>query len=185
MKKLVFIAVFALGISVTAVAQDFDLPAYQLFTGYSYLRFVPEGSSNDLQGWNIALDFNKSKHYAIVADFTGNYGKYSDKLNQKENRNIKAHSFLFGPKVTIPQGRYSPFVQALFGVYHINRGGARTRETENDFGCAFSFGMDIQANKRIAVRPFQAEYVAVRSKGIIQDDIRVSSGVVFKMGMKY
>jgi hypothetical protein len=183
MKKLVFIAVFVMGFSVAAIAED--LPAYELFTGYSYFRFAPAGSSADLHGWNVALIFNKNQNAAIVMDFTGNYGGFNDRFNKHDNRAIKAHSFLFGPKVTIPQGRYSPFIQGLVGVYHLNRGGGASRETENDFGCAFSFGMDIKANDRISVRPFQAEYVVVRSKGIRQSDMRVSSGVVFKMGRKY
>jgi hypothetical protein len=183
MKKLVLIAVFVMGFSVAAIAQD--LPAYEIFTGYSYFRFVPTGSSNDLHGWNVALDFNKNKYAAIVADFTGNYGRYNDRYNQLTNRPIKAHSCLFGPKITVPQGRYSPFIQALVGVYHVNYGGRQSRRTENDFGAAFSFGVDISANKSISVRPFQAEYVALRAKAIIQSDIRVSSGVVFKMGTKY
>jgi opacity protein-like surface antigen len=183
MKKLVFIAVFVMGFSVAAIAED--LPAYELFTGYSYFRFVPTGSSADLQGWNIALDFNKNPNVAVVADFTGNYGRFNDKFNRHDNRAVKVHSFLFGPKFTVPQGRYSPFIQTLVGVYHINRGGMTTRETENDFGCAFGFGLDIKASDKISVRPFEAEYVLVRSKGIRQSDMRVSSGVVFKIGNKY
>jgi opacity protein-like surface antigen len=183
MKKLVLIAVFVMGFSVTAIAQDF--PAFELFTGYSYLRFVPEGSSNDLHGWNIALTFNKSQYASFVADFTGNYGKYNDRFNKLEDRNVKAHSFLFGPKLTIPEGRYLPFIQALVGVYHINRGGVPRRNTENDFGAAFGFGLDIDAGEKMRVRPFQAEYVTIRSKGIFQSDIRVSSGVVFKLGKRY
>jgi hypothetical protein len=185
MKKLVLIAVLVMGFSVAAIAQDQDLPAYEVFTGYSYFRFVPKGSSADLHGWNIATAFNKNEKVAVVMDFTGNYGKYNDRFNRHDNRAIKVHSFLFGPKITFPQGRYSPFIQGLVGVYHLNRGGGTTRETENDFGSAFSFGMDIKANDKISVRPFQAEYVMVRSKGIRQSDMRVSSGVVFKMGRKY
>jgi hypothetical protein len=183
MKKLVFIVVFVMGFSVAAIAED--LPAYELFTGYSYLRFVPAGSSADLHGWNLALTFNKNNNVAVVMDFTGNYGTFNDRFNKLTNRAIRAHSFLFGPKIAIPRGRYSPFIQGLVGVYHINRGGRDARETENDFGSAFSFGIDIKANDKISVRPFQAEYVMVRSKGIRQSDMRVSSGVVFKMGRKY
>ena len=118
-------------------------------------------------------------------DFTGNYGTFNDRFNKRNNRAVKANSFLFGPKIAIPEGRYSPFIQGLVGVYHINRGGRTSRETENDFGSAFSFGVDIKANDKISVRPFQAEYVMVRSKGIRQSDMRVSSGVVFKMGKKF
>jgi hypothetical protein len=183
MKKLVFIAVCVMGFSVAAIAED--LPAYELFTGYSYFRFVPTGSSADLHGWNVALIFNKNEKAAVVMDFTGNYGKYNDRFNKINNRAIKAHSFLLGPKITLPQGRYSPFIQGLIGVYHLNRGGRQARETENDFGAAFSFGLDIKASDKISVRPLQAEYVVVRSKGIRQSDMRVSSGVVFRMGKKY
>jgi hypothetical protein len=189
MKKLVCIAVFSLVFSVAAIAQD--VPASELFLGYSYFRFVPAGSSNDLHGWNIAMDFTKNKNLALVADFTGNYGKYDDSLyriagaDRSGIRNIKVHSFLFGPKVMIPQGRYTPFIQGLFGVYHINRGGRRTRQTENDFGCGLSFGLDIDATERFSVRPFQAQYVALRSQGMVQQDIRISTGLVVKMGKSY
>jgi hypothetical protein len=187
MKKLVFVAVFVMGFSVMAIAQD--LPAYEIFTGYSFLRVAPAGSSGDLQGWNLAIAFNKSKNAALVANFSGNYGKVQDPLyltNGKPTiRNAKAHSVLFGPKITIPQGRYSPFVQALFGVYHINYGGMRSRDTENDFGLDAGFGLDIEVTKMINVRPIQAEYVAIRSQGRLQSDYRASAGVVFKIGKKY
>jgi hypothetical protein len=176
MKKLVLVAVFVMGFSVMTMAQD--LPAYEFFTGYSYLRWAPIGASGDLQGGEIAVAFNKNKHAAIVGDFTGNYGKIS-------GRNINVHSALFGPKVMMPYGRYTPFVQALFGVYHVNLGGMRKRDTENDFGYALGLGMDVEVNQFISVRPFQAEYVGVRSAGIIQSDMRVSAGAVFKLGKKF
>jgi hypothetical protein len=182
MKKLFFVAVFVMGFSAMAIAQD--LPAYEFFTGYSYLRWVPAGASGDLQGWDISVAFNKNQNAAIVADFTGNYGKIMDPL-QKRERNIKVHSAMFGPKFVIPQGRFSPFVQALFGVYHVNVGGMKTRDTENDFGFAIGFGTDVEVNSLISVRPFQIEYVGVRSQGIIQDDLRISAGAVFKFGKKF
>jgi hypothetical protein len=187
MKKLVFVAVFVMGFSAMAIAQD--LPAYEIFTGYSYLRLAPTGSSGDLQGWNIAVAFNKNKNAALVANFSGNYGKVQDPLfltNGKATiRNAKVHSVLFGPKIAFPQGRFSPFVQALFGVYHVNYGGMKKRDTENDFGLDAGFGMDIEVSKQISVRPFQAEYVAIRSQGNLQSDYRLSAGAVFKIGKKY
>jgi hypothetical protein len=187
MKKLVFVAVFVMGFSAMAIAQD--LPAYEIFTGYSYLRWAPVGSSADLQGWNLAVAFNKNKNAALVASFSGNYGTAKDPLlltnGNPTARNIKAHSVLFGPKITIPQGRFSPFVQALFGVYHINTGGMRMRDTENDFGFDTGFGMDIEVNKLISVRPFQVQYVGIRSQGNLQTDFRASAGMVIRIGKKY
>jgi hypothetical protein len=187
MKKLVFVAVFVMGFSALAIAQD--LPAYEIFAGYSYLRLAPVGSSADLQGGNLAIAFNKNKNVALVANFSGNYGKVKDPLflrnGQPAIRNAKAHSVLFGPKIAFPQGRYSPFVQALFGVYHLNYGGFRSRDTENDFGFDAGFGMDIEVNKLVSVRPFQAEYVGIRSQGNLQTDFRISAGAVIKIGKKY
>ena len=81
MKKLVLVAVFLLGFSVMAMAQD--LPKVEVFGGYSLVLVDTsttlnqsgwEGMDLNLNGWNSSVVFNGNKYFGFVAEFGGSYG---------------------------------------------------------------------------------------------------------------
>jgi opacity protein-like surface antigen len=175
MRKLVVIAVLVLGFSVMAVAQD--VPRAEFFGGYSYLRCDTQGGpSCNLNGWNGSVSINANKFVGVVADFSGHYGSV-------DSASVHAHSFLFGPKITVRREKFTPFLQALFGGTHVNVGdGVGT--SENDFAMAFGGGLDINLSENVAVRPVQAEYLTIKSGSEFLKNFRYSGGIVFKLGKR-
>jgi opacity protein-like surface antigen len=176
MKKFLLVAVLVMGFSMMAVAQD--IPATEIFAGYSYFRCTTGTSSCDLNGWNLSAAFNVNKNFAPVIDIGGHYGKLT-------GRNYSAHSFMAGPKFMMPVGRFTPFVHFLAGIDHSNLGGMKTRDTQNNFALAVGGGVDISVNSFMSVRAFQAEYYGLRLRGELRHDMRVAAGAIFKLGKRY
>jgi hypothetical protein len=160
-----------------------DTPAVEIFGGYSYMRIESSGPDTlRMNGWNAALAVNANKWAGFVADFGGLYNGDFDGID------VKAHSFMFGPRVTIRKGRVVPFVQALFGF---TKGKGTDNETgaefwnESDFSMSFGGGLDINVNNRLAIRPIQLEYFGIKEGGEeFSNNLRYSAGIVFKLGKR-
>ena len=187
MKKLVLIAVFLLGFSVVAVAQD--VPLAEVYGGYTYVRVNPlsDWNADDMNtnGWDASVTFNGNNWIGFVADFGGNYGTlmYKD-INAWAD--VSIHSIMFGPKITIRRGKISPFVQALFGYARLKAKEAGDEYTENDFAMAFGGGVDVNLSKMISVRPVQVDYFGVKDgfSGDFINSFKYSAGIVLKLGSR-
>lgn len=186
MKKLVLIAVFLLGLSVMAMAAD--TPAIEIYGGYSFVRVdtttafaIPDNTTDlNMNGWNGSVTFNGNNWAGFVADFGGYYGT-------AEDADIRAHSFMFGPKIAIRKGAITPFVQALFGYARISADyEGENVFKENDFAMALGGGLDVNVNDMIAVRPVQVEYFGVKAgaTGDFSRNLRYSAGIVLKIGKR-
>jgi opacity protein-like surface antigen len=197
MKKLVLVAVFLLGFSVMAMAQD--APAVEVFGGYSLILMdtaTASGNNLDqdvdlsLHGWDTSVAFNGNKWLGFLADFGGHYGtldtssNYSD--GSKSWADISLYSVMFGPKITLHRGAVSPYVQALFGYARIKSSELGETVTENDFAMAFGGGIDVNLSSRIAIRPVQLDYFTTKAgmTGDFADNLRYSTGFVFKFGKR-
>jgi opacity protein-like surface antigen len=175
MKKLVLVAVFLLGFSVMAMAQD--VPRIEVFGGYSLVLMDTstalkqsgfEGMDLNLNGWNSSIAFNGNKYLGFVAEFGGYYGTVG---YEERNRppyswaDISIHSIMIGPKFTLHRGAVAPFVQTLLGYAHIKGSEAGETYTENDMAMALGGGIDVNLNERVSLRPVQLDYFATRSWG--------------------
>jgi len=96
---------------------------------------------------------------------------------------VRLHTYLFGPQVRFPR-RVSPFARLLFGAAHEangvgNFGPEFTRgASENSFATALGVGIDIKVLPFISVRPIQVDYLLTRFRSTMQNQPRVSAGVV-------
>jgi outer membrane protein OmpA-like peptidoglycan-associated protein len=181
-------------------------PRAELFVGYSYLRAMPAPADGNRLMWmnggstSLALSFNR--YLGIVGDFgaytnskirfQGGYGSTVD----VDNANIGAFSYLFGPRLSFRNSsRVTPFVQALFGEMHANEvklSNCTFRCTllpdQDTFAWTAGGGLDIRVKRHFAIRLIQAEYLMTRfqdySTGTTssQNDMRLSSGIVFRFG---
>ena len=190
---------FVLLFSVSARAQE-EIPKAEVFAGYSYIRGnagfgIPEFN---MHGGSASFSYDPNSWLGIVGDFggyhTGDIGGVSVDGN--------IYSYLFGPKIAFRRGRWTPFVQTLFGGAHVSGSAAvmsgvragRVRPqgspgfivsgSENAFAMAVGGGIDVNATNLIAIRLVQAEYFMTRF-GVVnssdtQNNIRVSVGVVFR-----
>jgi opacity protein-like surface antigen len=180
MKKLVLVAVLLFGFSVIAVAQD--VPAAELFGGYSFMRADAQNNTVSLNGWSTSIALNANKIVGVVGDMGGYYGKLD---NPGVEPTINVFSLMFGPRISVRKGKVTPFVQALFGYSHASSevNNVSTGK-ENDFAMAYGGGVDINVSNRIAIRPAQIEYVGVKSGPDLLNNFRYSAGIVFKFGKR-
>jgi hypothetical protein len=186
--------------------QNWGIPRFELFAGYSYVRAVPSYTVDNrlvwLHGGSTSLAYNLNRRLGLVGDF-GVYtnsamrisGGYTGTVDV-DNSNAAVMTYLFGPRLSFwKQDRVSLFAQALFGGVHANQitlAGCTVNctllPTEDSFAMTAGGGLDLRIYRHIAIRLFQAEYLMTRftnyttGVGGTQNDIRLSSGIVFRFG---
>lgn len=182
------------------------IPRVELFVGYSYLRAVPTLAAGNrlvwLNGGSTSLALNLNRYLGLVADF-GVYtnsqvrftGVYPGTVDV-DTSNAAVFSYLFGPRITFRRHeRLSPFVQVLFGGVHANQitlddctFSCTILPTEDTFAWTGGGGLDFRIRRHFAFRIIQAEYLMTRftdyntGNAGTQNDIRLSSGIVFRFG---
>ncbi len=152
---------------MAAVAFAQDAPKAEVFGGYSYLRF----SGENFNGWNAALTGNFNKNFGITADISGHYKSIA-------GVGINSYSFLFGPTVAAPMDKVKPFAHALFGVNRLGGGGT----SDSSYALAFGGGLDVSLNDTFSIRLAQADYLRTHHGDVGQNNFRLSTGVVIKLG---
>jgi opacity protein-like surface antigen/outer membrane protein OmpA-like peptidoglycan-associated protein len=193
------------GTGVHSNGQNFSVPRFELFVGYSYLRAVPTLANGNrfvwLNGGSTSLAYNFNRYLGLVGDFGG----FNDtRLLKSANPSVvasssgTAYTFLFGPRVFFRNHeRITPFAQALFGGVHagqvtISSGcagvGCTPLPAETSFALTAGGGLDVNVHRHIAVRILQAEYLMTNLKNLNtgnsarQNDMRLSAGLVFRFG---
>ncbi len=180
MKKLVLFFGIMLLFAGIASAQDTDSPKVEAFGGYSYVRFNPGMGSSGLNfnGGTASVSYNPNSWLGIVGDFGGYHFTESGESGPSD---VNVFSFLFGPKVALRRGRFTPFVQSLFGVAHDYVAGGTK---ENVFAMTLGGGADVNLTSHLGVRLIQAEYLMTRfgfgGPAYNQNSARISTGVVFR-----
>jgi len=173
-----FLAVFLLFL-LPALAMAQEHPKAEIFGGYSYVR--TEGGLN-LHGWNGSVAANVNNWFGIVADFSGQYGEYSEFLTTID---VNLHSFLFGPRFSFRSPSVSGFAHVLAGGTRGGAGvdvfGAGISVNDTGLGLAVGGGLDVRVSDALAVRVFQADYLMVRLLGETGNNARLSAGLVFRI----
>jgi hypothetical protein len=171
-----------------------------VFFGYSYYSTNLAGTnaccallSNrvNANGWEGSFEGRVLPFLGMVADFDGHYGSESVLFPVcpesgclpgscpgcvVPNGDFSEHNFLFGPRVSIPVGRFRPFGEFLVGVAHANANGIGT---DNSFATAIGGGLDFRIIRPIAWR-FQGDYVRTLLFGSTQNNVRISTGIVLR-----
>ncbi len=163
MKKLVLLLGIAMLAPLGARAQ-----AVQVFGGYSYLRLDTQPGKTNLNGWELSGTLNGS-WLGFTADFSGDYGS-------PFGTSTSLTTFLFGPQFSLPLPRVSPFVHALAGGARLSAGGA----SKTVFAGAVGGGIDAKIAPFFSYRVIQVDYLATRFSGSTQNNLRISTGLVFR-----
>jgi len=188
--------------------QNAFTPRVELFMGYSYLRAVPKLADGNrmvwLNGGSTSVAFNFNRYLGIVGDFGGfndtrlRLGSATGTAPTVADSSGTAYTYLAGPRLSFRNhGRITPFAQALFGGVHASDvtlssgcsgAGCTLLPAENSFALTAGGGLDIRVRRHLAIRLIQAEYLMTRfdnfNSGTIatQNDMRLSSGIVFRFG---
>jgi hypothetical protein len=160
-----------------------------VFFGYSYyntnLSSIDRANTN---GWESSLEGKVVPFLGFVADFDSHYGSQNfpaicavpsggGPCSSSFNASVTEQNFLFGPRVSFSVGRFRPFAEALFGAGHVNVSNGLGSDTS--FATALGGGIDYKIIRPVAWR-FQGDYVQTRFFGATQNNVRISTGIVFR-----
>jgi hypothetical protein len=158
-----------------------------VFFGYSYyntdLSSIDRANTN---GWEASFEGKVIPFLGFVADVDSHYGSQNFPSScpvpvgggpcPSFNADVTEHNFLFGPRGSFSIGKFRPFAEALFGGAHVN---ANAAGSNTSFATALGGGLDYKIIRVIAWR-FQGDYVQTRFFGTTQNNVRLSTGIVFR-----
>ena len=183
------IALITLAIFVMASLTVAQVPTSgNIFFGYSFENTDWSGIESglarpNLHGWEASLEGKVFPHVGIVADFGGHYGSESftiETLGGSSRINVTGHQWevLFGPRLSIPIGKISPFAEAMFGIAHIHNGGDLDH-TNTSFATAIGGGLDYRLMRILAAR-VEIDWLRTYFYSTAQNNLRLSPGLVFR-----
>ena len=156
LRRASLVSVVCILASLAAQAQD----KAEVFGAFSYMRF----RGLNLAGWEASGQYKYTDWLGVVADFDGHYGS-----------GVSNHTFLFGPQVSMPS-RVSPFAHLLLGGAHTSIGGAGT----SSFSMALGGGVDTELTDKVRWCLVQADYLLTQFGGGSQNNLRLSTGLIFR-----
>ncbi|HEY6347906.1 MAG TPA: outer membrane beta-barrel protein [Candidatus Angelobacter sp.] len=179
MRKLSWIFVLFLVLSISAAAQDY--PKAEVFGGYSYVHTSVLGTGFNFNGASGSIAFNPKDWFGIVADFGGYHnGDFGVSTN--------VITYLFGPKFAYRKNaRVTPYFQTLFGGAHVGASFSGLSGSDSAFAMAIGGGIDAKIHPHVAIRVIQAEYLLTKfndGSNNRQNNARISAGIVFRWGGK-
>jgi opacity protein-like surface antigen len=188
-------AVAAAGFVFCAAAGAQVPTSGNVFFGYSYEN---AGASSfelsnlgrpNLNGWEASLEGRVFPWVGLVADFGRHYASQNYQFTQNGITTTvsdgEEFTVLFGPRVSVPLGKFRPFAEALFGAAHTNASQGSSlpdnfvQPRDTSFATALGGGLDYKIIRPIAIR-IEGDYVQTRFFGETQNNIRISTGIVFR-----
>lgn len=143
---------------------------YALFNGST--GFTDTGTLN---GWDASLEGKIVPYVGIVADVSEVYGTLTDPVYGSVSTRVQ--SYLFGPRVSFPAGKFRPFVQVVFGAAHLHEDNAFFgASSDTDFADALGGGIDYRVVPRVSWR-LQLDDLQTRFYSGRQDNTRFSTGL--------
>jgi outer membrane immunogenic protein len=179
MRKSLILVGFILLAASSVKAQENR--GFEISGNYQYVRFNPGGGASGIncQGGSGSGVGYLSASIGIVGEFG------ACKVTGLPS-GVTAHEmdYLFGPRVYFhAHGRVYPFVQALFGGERFSAGvtGAGSGST-NAFATALGGGADITLTRHLSLRALQVDYLYTHFGGASQNNVRLQSGIVWRIG---
>src|SRR5690348_16596459 len=200
MRRLIFLLIIGLFLSIPSFAQEVLYPKAEVFGGYSISSSSisstdpTTGLSTSLResfmGWQGSVNGNLTHHLAIVGDFGGQYKTVA-------GIPMNSYQFLFGPRIVFRAPRITPFVHAMFGGVKEGVGSFSFTDplsgtsitipgaSSTGLGLAMGGGLDVNLNDRLAVRVPQFDWTPMHVGGVWTSNvIRIGIGLVVKAGGK-
>ena len=190
MKKIVFVVCVTLG---ATLAQAQVPTSGNVFFGYSYSGgdavlhsplFFRASHTASLNGWEGSLEGKFLPWIGIVADLSGRYGSHnvaacSIGICSNLKINVTTYTFLFGPRVSVSVGKFTPFAHFLVGAGHTNNRATGYSDSDTSLATAVGGGLDYKLIPAVAWR-LQGDELHTRFFGTTQDHFRFSTGLVIR-----
>ena len=189
MKNLVHFALSVLFLLGIASAQN--IPAVDVFGGYSYLNFdVPSSSETSsqklkLNGWEFSASVGLLHHLALEGDFSSHW------LNNCGGTSLKCDDFSWGlgPRFTLGDrsNKFTGFVHGLVGQDRADiLAISATTVSDTSVALAAGGGVDYWLFRHVGIQFGPADYVFARHLNSFgasnQSDFRVAGGIAFRFG---
>jgi len=174
--RKITLAVFAISFLATA-SQAQDTPAADVAVAYSPL-YILKGFTIWMNGGSGSIAANANHWFGVVGDFGGYLGHIPQSLT--------GETYTFGPRFSYRKlDRVVPFAQALFGGSHFSESSGGITGGGTQFTFALGGGADIGlgSSRKFAVR-LESDYFGIRSSGSITPSLRLSAGIVYRIGTK-
>jgi hypothetical protein len=154
---------------LATVTRAQDTPVVDVAGGYSVIQ-VLKGISATGYGGSGSVALNVNDWLGLVGDV----GLYH---SSPFGPGLDAGTYTFGPRVSYRRwGRFTPFGQVLLG-------GVRYAANGLAFGSGGGAEIGLDSGGRFALRP-QVEYFGFRANGSTTNTVRVSVGVVLRIGRR-
>jgi len=177
MKKLLWAATAVLLFATVSRAQG--TPAAEVAVGYSHFQII-KGLTIAMDGGTGSAAFNANDWFAVVGDL----GVYR---SEPCCQDLTATTYTFGPRFSYRKiSRFVPFAQALFGGSNFSTPfNGLSGSGGSHFTFSFGGGLDIALGKsgKVVLRP-QGDYFGMRVNGSVLSNVRLSLGIVFRIGKK-
>lgn len=202
MRRLIFLLIIGLFVSIPSFAQEVIYPKAEIFGGFSISSASVSSTSTDpitglttttslrenFMGWQASVNGNITHHLGIVGDFGGQYKTVA-------GIPLNSYQFLFGPRIMFRGPRITPFVHAMFGG--VKEGVGSTTLTilgtsvttpavsSTGLGMGMGGGLDVNVSDRFALRVPQFDWTPMHIGGVWEKNvIRIGIGLVIKTGGK-
>ncbi len=172
MAAAVLLLLLTIGTAWPSVAQE--MPRVQVFGGYSYTRYdTPSfgfSSPTGLNGYTFSPAYNLIRGFGVVAELSGGY---------TTNRNLR--DVAVGPQFLYARGKMMFSAHLLFGEARslVQVGGP---QEDSSRVTTLGGGLDYSISPRFAVRAFQVDYLRTTLFNTTQDNLRFSTGLVYRWG---
>ena len=155
-----------------------------VYFGYTYYNTNLSISRGNLNGWEGSFEGKLFPLLGFVGDITGHYGSQQFPILcpvvvvpcTPPSVNTHIYEAMFGPRLSVPVGKFRPFGEFEVGVGHVNTNGFGS---DTSFATAVGGGLDYKIVRPIAWR-FQADYVRTRFFNRAENNVRLSTGIVFR-----
>jgi len=136
---------------------------FEVFGGYSlvtrdFTGTFADRNSHLLSGWEGSAAYRRNRWFGIAADISGFYVGYTPPGLGTYELRARSLSYLFGPQISLPLPRITPFAHFLLGATHINYsfgsacGTLCAPTSANSFSYAAGGGVDFALAKHLALR---------------------------------
>lgn len=172
--------VFALLLLLSAAGFAQIPTSGNVFLGYSlYHGNTGLTDNGTLNGWEGSVEGKIVPWVGMVADVSAQYGTLSNIFLNPPfavSETNRVQSYLFGPRVSFPAGKFRPFAHILIGASHLHESSPVFVSSETDFADAVGGGVDYHLIPRVAWR-LQLDDLQTRFHGVRQDNARFSTGL--------
>ncbi|HKS73127.1 MAG TPA: hypothetical protein VJQ82_08015 [Terriglobales bacterium] len=171
-----FALLFVMFLFSADLAEAQQVPRWEVFTGYSYMRFDSQSigfaKDSNLNGGTLSGLWNITRNFGLTADTSANFG-----------HEIKLYHFMIGPQYSFRLKNSTVFVHGLFGKVRdqVSADGGKTSIGKVFGGGA---GYDWHYSDRFDIRVVEVDYLNGQTYGTTQKNVRVSTGIVFRFGGK-